>query len=193
VSTEKWRQRVERFRRTDPVVATVVILALVLLLVHEGYAIATGRVPFAGPNGDGPYGRILLGLIASVTAFWVRQARKDVLTDTSITAEVRDRMTTLAEGVPSPESDVDKVIAALKAQGLANEAVIEANHARERHKLEGRVGVAEQDARDQREQALKWEMQAKELASKLAECAVSHVAGPRGEKGDKGEPGDKPC
>lgn len=195
MSTDQWRQRVERFRRTDPVVATIVILALVLLLLHEGYAIATGHVPFAGPNGDGPYGRILLGLIASVTAFWVRQARKDVLTDTTITAEVRDRVTSMTESIPSPETDVDKVIAALKAQSLANEAVIEANHARERHKLEGRVGIAEQEARDQREQALKWEMQARDLADKLTRCAESHAAtpGPKGDKGDKGDPGDRPC
>jgi hypothetical protein len=194
VSTEQWRAHLDRFRRYDPWVSTIVVLALVALIAHEGTAIVTGRVPFASSNGDGPYGRVLLGVIVTASAFWTRQTRKDVLTDVTVTTEVRDRMSTLAEVVPSQETDVDKLIAAMKAERLAAEAVIQANHARERHKLEGRVGIAEQDARDQREQTLKWEMQSRDLADKLARCAESHIiAGPRGEKGDKGEPGDKPC
>lgn len=180
MSTEQWRQRVERFRKTDPAVATIVILALILLLAHEGFAITTGRVPFAGPSGDGPYGRILLGLIATVTAFWVRQDRKDTLINTSITAEVRDRVTNIQAAPQSHEGDVEKLLSAMKAERLAAEAVIEANHARERHKLEGRVGIAEMDARDQREQALKYEMQVRDLQEKLANCV------------GKGS-GDKPC
>jgi hypothetical protein len=196
MSTDQWRKRVERFRQTDPIVVTIVILALIALIMHEGFAVVTGRVPFAGPSGDGPYGRILLGLIASVTAFWVRQARKDVLTDTSITAEVRDRVSTMQENAgPSPthESDVEKVLAALEAKSLASEKALEAKHQMERHKQESLLKVTQQEAADQREQALKWEMQARDLAEKLARCAESHVAGPRGEKGEKGDPGDKPC
>jgi hypothetical protein len=188
MSTDKWKERVERFRKTDPVVATVVILALILLLVHEGFAITTGRVPFAGPNGDGPYGRILLGLIASVTAFWVRQARKDVLTDTSITAEVRDRVSTMQDnGGGSHEGDVEKLIAAMKAERLAAEETLKAEHQRERHKIEGYAKVAEQASRDYERMAEELKQQVRDLTAKLGEAAKSH------HETHTTNPGDRPC
>lgn len=172
MSTEKWRERVERFRKTDPVIAAIVILALLALLAHEGVAVVTGRVPFANASGDGPFGRILLGLIAAVTAFWVRQARKDVLTDTTITAEVRDRLTS------SPDDATARVIADLNQQHDRMIDTLREAFRLERHDLRNDLqnlqnlkDRIEADFADAKQRAALLEQLNTQLTNDLAACA----------------------
>jgi hypothetical protein len=164
MSTDKWRQRLDRHRQSDFVITCGVIIAVVLMVVHE---ILIARVAEVPANTQGWVSRVLIGLIAAANYFRTRTTHGDVLHDVSATTEVRDRVTKIDE-------DTDRVVHALSEDRRV-----------ERHDWIGQVNQANL----KRQEA---ELKLEAAHEKIALLLTTTAAGPRGEKGDKGEPGDAP-
>jgi hypothetical protein len=78
MSTDKWRQRLDRHRQSDFVITCGVIIAVVLMVVHE---ILIARVAEVPANTQGWVSRVLIGLIAAANYFRTRTTHGHALSE----------------------------------------------------------------------------------------------------------------